>query len=158
MFSIGMDSTIGPLTIIASNKGIKSISLGLVEDSNPNQFCLNAVTQLEEYFDGQRKDFDVQLDLEGTLFEKSVWEYLMKIPYGKTTYYGAIAEEISTLKAVRAVGRANGKNPIPIIVPCHRVIGKDKSLVGYALGIENKRKLLNLESPGSYGEQLMLEL
>ena len=156
MFNICMNSPIGVLTISATEIGITSIRIGESIELESNIICSNAKSQLEEYFKGERKDFDLPLDLEGTAFEKLVWAHLVKIPYGKTTYYGAIAESVSTIKAVRAVGRANGKNPIPIIVPCHRVIGKDKSLVGYALGIENKRKLLNLESPGSYGEQLKL--
>ena len=156
MFNVSMNSPIGELTISASEIGVSSISIGVSTDLESNDICLKAKSQLEEYFKGSRKDFDVPLDLIGTDFEKSVWEYLINIPYGKTTYYGAIAEAVSSTKAVRAVGRANGKNPIPIIVPCHRVIGKDKSLVGYALGLENKRKLLNLESPRSYSEQLKL--
>ena len=101
--------------------------------------------QLTEYFAGERKAFDLPLALEGTEFQLAVLEELKKIPYGETTSYGDIAKRIGRPKAVRAVGAANGRNPIPIIVPCHRVIGSDGSLTGFAGGLDMKRKLLELE-------------
>ena len=101
--------------------------------------------QLTEYFEGNRKTFDIPLKLEGTDFQKSVWHALMKIPYGKTVSYLEIAETIGNPKASRAVGMANNKNKIPIIIPCHRVIGTNGSLTGYAGGLEIKKKLLELE-------------
>lgn len=101
--------------------------------------------QLTEYFEGNRKTFDIPLKLEGTDFQKSVWHALMKIPYGKTATYLEIAETIGNPKASRAVGMANNKNKIPIIIPCHRVIGTNGSLTGYAGGLEIKKKLLELE-------------
>ena len=101
--------------------------------------------QLSEYFTKKRKTFDIPLKLEGTEFQKAVWHALMKIPYGKTATYLEIAETIGNPKASRAVGMANNKNKIPIVIPCHRVIGSNGSLTGYAGGLEIKKKLLNIE-------------
>ena len=101
--------------------------------------------QLSEYFAKKRKTFDIPLKLEGTEFQKAVWHALMKIPYGKTATYLEIAETIGNPKASRAVGMANNKNKIPIVSPCHRVIGSNGSLTGYAGGLEIKKKLLNIE-------------
>jgi methylated-DNA-[protein]-cysteine S-methyltransferase len=104
-----------------------------------------AAKQFGEYFDGKRKNFDLPLRMKGTVFQVKVWNALKKIPYGKTVSYGDIAAIIGNPKACRAVGMANNRNPIAIIVPCHRVIGKDGSLTGYAGGLELKRQLLELE-------------
>jgi len=101
--------------------------------------------QLTEYFEGERKAFSVPLEPEGSDFQQKVWEQLQQIPYGTTISYGTLAQRLGNANKVRAAGRANGQNPIPIIVPCHRVIGADDSLVGYAGGIERKRYLLKLE-------------
>lgn len=101
--------------------------------------------QIEEYFAGQRRDFDLEVDGEGTDFQRLVWHELTKIPYGATCSYGDIAQAIGRPAAVRAVGAANGRNPIPIVVPCHRVIGADGSLTGFGGGLEAKRRLLELE-------------
>ncbi len=101
--------------------------------------------QFAEYFRGKRHDFDIPLCMAGTEFQCSVWNQLRKIPYGTTTTYGEIAKRIGNPKAVRAVGLANGQNPIPIIVPCHRVIGSNGKLTGFGGGLENKAKLLQLE-------------
>ena len=101
--------------------------------------------QLEEYFGGQRQDFELALAPAGTDFERSVWTELVKIPYGRTVSYGEIAARLGRPGASRAVGRANGANPIAIVVPCHRVIGADGSLTGYAGGIDIKERLLRLE-------------
>ena len=111
----------------------------------------NACTQLTEYFSGQRKDFDLPLKLDGTEFQVSVLEALLEIPYGETTSYGAIAKQIGRPKAVRAVGAANGRNPIPIIVPCHRVIGSSGDLTGFGGGLDTKEALLRLEAENSDG-------
>jgi len=111
----------------------------------------NARTQLTEYFSGQRKDFDLPLKLDGTEFQVSVLEALLKIPYGETTSYGAVAKQIGRPKAVRAVGAANGRNPIPIIVPCHRVIGSSGDLTGFGGGLDTKEALLRLEAENSNG-------
>lgn len=101
--------------------------------------------QLQEYFAGKRKSFDLPLAPDGTRFQQSVWESLIQIPYGETRSYGQIAQSIGREKASRAVGMANNKNPIPIIIPCHRVIGANGKLVGYAGGLEVKEHLLKLE-------------
>jgi len=101
--------------------------------------------QLEEYLLGQRKTLDIPLDLRGTEFQKTVWQALLKIPYGTTKSYSEVAKEINRPRAVRAVGGAIGANPVPIVVPCHRVIGKDGSLIGFAGGLDIKRQLLKIE-------------
>ena len=107
--------------------------------------------QLSEYFDGQRKIFDVPLDLSGTEFQVQVLQALQAIPYGETTSYGAIAKRIGRPRAVRAVGAANGRNPVPIIVPCHRVIGSSGDLTGFGGGLDTKAALLRLEAENSGG-------
>lgn len=107
--------------------------------------------QLAEYFAGERKEFDLPLALHGTEFQISVLEALQEIPYGETTSYGVIAKRIGRPKAVRAVGAANGRNPIPIIVPCHRVIGSSGSLTGFGGGLDTKEALLRLEAENNGG-------
>lgn len=102
--------------------------------------------QLDEYFAGARRSFDVPVVPHGNPFERSVWRALLEIPYGETTTYGAVAREIGHPDAARAVGLANGRNPIAVIIPCHRVIGADGTLTGYGGGLERKRLLLDLES------------
>lgn len=106
----------------------------------------NARQQLEEYFAGDRKDFDLPLKIEGTEFQVSVLKALQEIPYGQTVSYGEIAKRIGRPKAVRAVGAANGRNPIPIVVPCHRVIGSSGDLTGFGGGLDTKEALLRLEA------------
>ena len=106
-------------------------------------------SQLSEYFSGERKAFDLPLSLDGTEFQVSVLEALQTIPYGETTSYGAIAKQIGRPKAVRAVGAANGRNPIPIVVPCHRVIGSSGDLTGFGGGLDTKEALLRLEAENS---------
>jgi methylated-DNA-[protein]-cysteine S-methyltransferase len=105
----------------------------------------DAVEQLEAYFAGERREFDLELDLVGTSFQRQVWEALLTIPYGETRSYGQVAEQIGSPGASRAVGLANGHNPIGIIVPCHRVIGANGNLTGYGGGLDRKRALLALE-------------
>ncbi|HPP31872.1 MAG TPA: methylated-DNA--[protein]-cysteine S-methyltransferase [Soehngenia sp.] len=106
----------------------------------------NAIREIEEYLDGDRKIFTVPIELYGTEFQVKVWNELLKIPYGETKTYKEIAKSIGNEKACRAVGGANNKNPIPIIVPCHRVIGSNSSLVGYKGGLQIKKALLEVES------------
>jgi methylated-DNA-[protein]-cysteine S-methyltransferase len=118
-------------------------AVGWVED--PARFE-EARQQLEEYFDGQRTEFDVPLNAKGTVFQHEVWAALQTIPYGEVRSYGEIAEQIGRPKASRAVGLANARNPIAVIVPCHRVIGASGVLIGYAGGLERKRLLLDLEA------------
>lgn len=110
--------------------------------------------QLEEYFAGERRYFDIPLLLAGSDFQKKVWEALLKIPYGKTETYTRLSESLDDVKAIRAVAAANGANAISIIIPCHRIVGSDGKLVGYAGGITNKRKLLELE--GARQKELLL--
>lgn len=107
----------------------------------------NAAYQLREYFEGKRKVFDVDLNPHGTDFQKRVWKALLEIPYGKTTSYLELSRALGDVKAIRAVAAANGKNPLWIVVPCHRVIGSDGSLTGYAGGLHRKKWLLEHESP-----------
>ena len=107
----------------------------------------DAVQQLNEYFNGERKQFTIKLNPQGTTFQKRVWNALKTIPYGKTTSYLQLSKDLGDVKAIRAVANANGKNPLWIIVPCHRVIGSDGSLTGYAGGLSRKQWLLEHESP-----------
>lgn len=107
----------------------------------------DAALQLQEYFEGNRKEFNLKLSPEGTDFQKRVWEELQQIPFGKTTSYQQMANTLGDPKVIRAAASANGKNPISIIIPCHRVIGSDGSLTGYAGGLHRKKWLLEFESP-----------
>jgi len=121
----------------------KGLRAAYVEGSS--DVIAGTITQLEEYFSGERKDFTLSLLLVGTDFQQSVWQGLMKIPYGATASYLDLAREIGNEKAVRAVALANGANAISILIPCHRVIGKNGTLTGYAGGLDVKKKLLELE-------------
>ena len=107
----------------------------------------DCVLQLNEYFEGNRTQFDLKLDPQGTVFQKRVWEALLEIPYGKTWSYLQLAKYLGDAKAIRAVASANGKNPLWIVVPCHRIIGSDGNLTGYAGGLHRKQWLLNHEGP-----------
>ena len=151
-----IDSPVGQIKLIGSDKGLAAI---LWENDNPTRVriqtnmenanhpvLVETAQQLREYFDGQRKIFSITLDFFGTEFQKKVWEALLTIPYGETRTYGQIALQLGNLKAVRAVGAANGKNPISIIAPCHRVIGASGGLTSFAGGLANKALLLNLEN------------
>lgn len=149
-----IESPVGPLYLIASEKGLQSLHWkqqniptpsSLEESKKEVKVLARAASELKEYFDGKRRKFSVRLNLEGTSFQKKVWLRLMKIPYGKTLSYKDVAKGIRNKKAMRAVGSANGKNPVCIIVPCHRVIAADGSIGGYAGGLPMKRKLLALE-------------
>ena len=143
------ESPVGALTILAGENGIQAIKFGEDEKVNStgkaSEMTGRAVKELEEYFQGKRKEFTVPCVPEGTDFQKRVWEALTRIPYGVTRTYKEIAVEIGNSRASRAVGMANNKNPVPIIIPCHRVIGSDGRLTGYAGGLEVKEFLLNLE-------------
>lgn len=156
-----MDSPVGKLKLVASDKGLAAV---LWENDDPKRVPINQQVehidhpllleteqQLAEYFKGERKTFSVTLDFVGTDFQKKVWQALLTIPYGETRTYGQLALQLGDIKAVRAVGAANGKNPISIIAPCHRVIGASGNLIGFAGGLENKALLLNLENSGKGG-------
>ena len=141
-------SEIGPFEIVGTDKGIMTIRFNtdpLVIDNNLPASMTECLRQLEEYFKGRRQKFDVPLLLEGTDFQKAVWRQLKKIPYGQTASYGDVARAIGRPGAFRAVGNANNKNPIPLIIPCHRVIGSDGKLVGFGGGIWRKEWLLDHE-------------
>ncbi len=125
-----------------------------VEENSP--IIQVAINQLTEYFAGERKEFDIPLKLVGTDFQKSVWEELLKIPFGKTETYLGLSRKLGNEKAIRAVASANGANVISIIIPCHRIIGSDGKLVGYAGGLQAKKKLLELEDVGSKNVQMSL--
>lgn len=143
------------IAVLASSKGIKKIFLNPAKETtelssatklrSDDPYLFGIFDQLKEYFAGTRKEFDVPLDIEGTDFQKRVWNELQKIPYGKTISYKTLSEKLGDVKAIRAVGKANGQNPIAIIIPCHRVIGANGNLVGYAGGLAIKEKLLHLE-------------
>jgi methylated-DNA-[protein]-cysteine S-methyltransferase len=135
-------SPVGKLKLVASEKGLAAI---LWEKENPRRVPLEVERQLGEYFGGRLRRFAVPLDFNGTEFQKSVWQALLTIPFGETRSYGAIAEQIGRPDAPRAVGAANGRNPISIIAPCHRVVGSSGKLTGFAGGLEAKQYLLGLE-------------
>lgn len=147
-----IDSPIGPLTL--AGRGDTLTNLRMVEQTyepsradweRDNKAFPDTVDQLEAYFAGERTDFDLPLDLQGSDFQRRVWNALLTIPYGQTRSYGEIAKQIGVPGAARAVGLANGRNPIAIIVPCHRVIGVGGGLTGYGGGLDRKRTLLQLE-------------
>ena len=146
-----ISSPIGMLNLLASAKGLTGVYLeshpialqpGWISDDAPFR---EIRMQLDSYFAGALRDFDVALDLHGTPFQRRVWQALLEIPYGETISYGEQARRIGNPQAMRAVGLANGRNPISIIVPCHRVIGKNGTLTGYGGGLDRKRFLLDLE-------------
>jgi methylated-DNA-[protein]-cysteine S-methyltransferase len=138
-----MDSPVGPLGIVVDERGrLVSVRFGGGESSGD---CGRVTGQLEEYFAGRRKTFELELAPRGTEFQLAVWNELLKVGYGETITYAELARRIGRPSAVRAVGAANGANPIPVIVPCHRVIGSNGSLTGYGGGIDRKQWLLALE-------------
>jgi len=152
---IYMDSPVGQLQLVANETALVAVLWDgekpnrvrlatLVEDPQ-HPVLIEARRQLQEYFAGQRNVFELPLDFAGTDFQKKVWQALLNIPYGQTRSYREIAEQVGNVKAVRAVGAANGKNPISIIAPCHRVIGSSGKLVGFAGGLDKKEILLNIE-------------
>lgn len=146
IYSYTTQSPVGALTVTADEESIIGLRFGTGGITEPNGVILNALHQLDEYFAGSRKSFDLSLDPSGTEFQRSVWAALCDIPYAETRTYGEIAANIGNKKASRAVGMANNRNPIAIIIPCHRVIGASGKLVGYAGGLEIKRYLLELEN------------
>lgn len=149
-----IQSPLGELLLTGTEAGLEGLFFvgkahakkALVDDAREDASVFtDAITQLGEYFEGSRSTFELMLTPKGTPFQKEVWEALAAIPYGTTTTYSAIARSIRKPLAVRAVGAANGQNPLSIIVPCHRVVGQDGTLTGYAGGLKNKQILLELE-------------
>lgn len=151
------ESPIGLLEIKASTRGLVSVQRVEEKQEVPEAsagWAVQAKEQLREYFAKERRQFDLTFDWsDGTAFNQSVWQIVKDIPYGHTTTYSAIAEQLENPKAVRAVGLANKYNPIAIIVPCHRVIAKSGDLQGYFYGLDTKRQLLELENPESFARQ-----
>ena len=147
------------IDVVASPSGVRKILInknseakelnGMQKVSPKDPKVKNIFTQLKEYFNRQRKEFNLPLDIIGTDFQKRVWKELLKISYGKTISYNELAIRLGDKKSVRAAGAANGANPLPIVIPCHRVIGSDGNLVGYGGGLDVKKKLLELEGSWS---------
>lgn len=151
--STRLSTPIGELVLVASDTALTAVHFPTSRHGPPppvgtereNEVLARAKQQLEEYFAGTRTAFDLPLAAEGSAFERRVWDLLRTIPYGTTTSYGALARRLGDVKATRAVGAANGRNPIPIIVPCHRVVGARGELTGFGGGLERKRWLLEHE-------------
>ena len=139
-------SPIGPITLRAEDGALTALTFGAGSDSGSDDAVLAAAcAQLDEYFAGTRTEFDLPLRLTGSPWEERVWAQLRTIPYGVTVTYGELAARLGAPTAARAVGSANGRNPISIVVPCHRVVGSKGALTGYAWGVERKAALLDLE-------------
>lgn len=154
-YAFTYEMPIGQTTILENGHGITKIIFGPLlqsEDAALRETPLLRCTaeELREYFAGSRKEFTIPLDPSGTEFQKKVWNALRHIPYGETRSYGEIARMIGNEKACRAVGMANHRNPLPIVVPCHRVVGADGSMTGYDAGLQLKKKLLRLEKTAGY--------
>jgi len=142
------ESPVGPLTIRVNDDGaLEEIRFGVAPAILPANSAGRVITQLKEYFRGKRREFDLPLAPRGTPFQLAVWNELLRVAYGVTISYSELARRIGKPNAVRAVGAANGANPIPIIIPCHRVIGANGTLTGYGGGLHIKRSLLALEQP-----------
>lgn len=141
------DTPLGKMEVLADEKSVLSILfVDKAAPRKPNKVTKMAKQQLREYYAGTRQKFDLPLNATGTAFQKSVWRTLTKVPYAKTCAYADIARRIKNPKAVRAVGSANGKNPMTIVVPCHRIIGSNGTLTGYASGVDRKAWLLEHEA------------
>jgi methylated-DNA-[protein]-cysteine S-methyltransferase len=152
-----IESPVGKLKLVASDKGLvailwdndrphRGVLLSDLVANDKHPILVDTERQLREYFAGKRKTFAVSLDMRGTRFQKDVWEALLAIPFGETRSYGQLAKQLGNPQATRAVGAANGSNPLSIIVPCHRVIGSSGKLTGFGGGLEAKAHLLNLET------------
>jgi methylated-DNA-[protein]-cysteine S-methyltransferase len=148
-----LESPVGAVRVAWGDEGLVSVCLGTLLDSEPPdpmwtwnaRLSCPATEQLEAYFAGNLRDFDLPLVLRGTDFQQAVWRALARVPFGETVSYSDLATAIGRPRAVRAVGAANGRNPIPIVLPCHRVIGRDGRLTGYAGGLDVKEQLLDFE-------------
>jgi methylated-DNA-[protein]-cysteine S-methyltransferase len=150
-----INSPVGKLKLVASEKGLvailwqndrpERIPLGEMVEESEQKVLVETEKQLTEYFAGERREFELPLDMRGTRFQKDVWDALLGIPFGEMRSYGDLAKQLGSPAASRAVGAANGKNPISIVVPCHRVIGSSGKLTGFAGGLEVKARLLEME-------------
>jgi methylated-DNA-[protein]-cysteine S-methyltransferase len=159
-----VESPVGPLTLAGKGRGLMHLRMvdqtyepSRADWQADDDAFPDAVEQLQAYFAGDRTEFDLELDLVGTAFQRRVWAALTTIPYGQTRSYGQIAQQIGTPGAFRAVGLANGHNPIGIIVPCHRVIGANGSLTGYGGGLDRKRALLELEKSWDFATPTLFD-
>jgi methylated-DNA-[protein]-cysteine S-methyltransferase len=154
-----MESPLGEILLAGNEQGLTHVSFQAGKSflapepdwQQDDEMWKTAVSQLTAYFAGELQNFDLPLAPKGTPFQQAVWAYLQTIPYGRTTTYGTIAQELGNPKSTRAVGAANGRNPIAIIIPCHRVIGSNGKLTGYAGGLPIKEALLGLERNGRLG-------
>jgi len=145
-----ISTPLGSTKLEGDENGLSSITVLEMDEPESKiipEVLVDAAYQLNEYFKGERQNFDLLINPEGTEFQKKVWNSLLEIPYGKTMSYLGLSKKLGDVKAIRAVASANGKNPLWIIIPCHRVIGSDGSLTGYAGGLHRKKWLLNHESP-----------
>ena len=152
MKSTYLKTPLGIAKITGDNEGVAEIkiedqNIEFQENKDLPDTILQAKSQLREYFEKKRKNFDFKINPQGTQFQKKVWKALLEIPFGKTSSYMELSKKLGDPKAIRAVASANGKNPLWVVVPCHRVIGSDGSLTGYAGGLNRKKWLLELESP-----------
>ena len=155
MFYTRYQSSIAPIILAGDEDGLSRVYFDVPEAKEKlkippewtenEAFFADIIKQLDEYFAGKRKKFDVKLNLKGTKYQKKIWNLLAEIPYGQTLTYSEIAKTSGNAKAARAVGGANGKNPVPVIVPCHRVVGTKNDLTGFAFGVDIKEKLITLE-------------
>lgn len=153
----GLESPVGRIVLVSNGTHLKSLTFSdeLIEIHGKLPDILQkAVHQLQEYFAGTRSGFELDLDPDGTVFQKTVWNQLLQVPYGTTKNYRDIAVQTGSVLNTRAVGTANGKNPIPIIVPCHRIIGSDGKLTGYSGGLDRKKWLLLHEAEHTKREML----
>jgi len=151
-----VQSPVGRLTLVATDDGLAAIlwendhpsrvRLNIAAENNRHPVLVETERQLEEYFDGRRKQFSLRLDLAGTDFQRRVWNALLTIPFGETRSYGQVARQIGHPRAARAVGAANGRNPVSIVAPCHRVLGSTGALTGFAGGLDVKAHLLAFEN------------
>lgn len=156
MYKVNYNSPIGPLLISADENSITSIEFDKsCQTELTSELTSKCILQLEEYFQGERSDFDLPLNPEGTKFQQAVWNKLNETPFGKSISYSDLAISLGNIKTIRAAGTANGRNKIPIIIPCHRVIGKDGSLVGFSGGLWRKEWLLKHEGI-LQGEQMKI--
>jgi methylated-DNA-[protein]-cysteine S-methyltransferase len=151
---LAISSSLGRLYLVATDEGLSGVywdeqDVPYLKEKSPGDagsHLLMAAEQIQAYLSGERKDFDVPLAMKGTKFQQEVWNELRRIPYGQTISYSELANRVKRPKACRAVGSANGRNPLCLIIPCHRVIASNASLGGYSGGLERKRQLLELES------------
>jgi methylated-DNA-[protein]-cysteine S-methyltransferase len=153
MLHYRLTTPLGDLLLLGDERGLTAIQLPGLHDLPPastesSRPFADAIGQLSEYFEGRRRTFGLRLAPVGGGFDRAVWDRIAEIPYGQTVSYGRVAADIGKPDHARAVGASNARNPLPIVVPCHRVVGSDGSLTGYAGGLDQKRELLSLESGG----------